>query len=150
VKRFAFRLDRVLDIRVVEEKEQAGRMADAARVVQERAEEAERCQRRERDAEDQLVRSRGERAPAGTLALLDRTMQSVRQKAQRATREHQEAIARFEIERLKYAEASKRRRSLERLRAHRLEEWKAEDNRRDQRETDEVAARMDRKRGWTS
>ena len=86
----------------------------------------------------QLARVGGQTLPAGALANLGRTREVADQGADAARDRVEEAEQRVSEERGLYDEKRRDRRSMERLREHRHDEWRLEQSRSEQKESDAV------------
>jgi flagellar FliJ protein len=142
VKRFRFRLQRVLDLREQHEKDRARSLGEAQSDEQrqrERLEEA--ASRLESAAASVRGKAAVEPVPAGTLRNLGLAVEAAQENVNRAEDRHREAQANVEEERARFHEARKDRRVVERLRERREETWTEEATRADQKEIDQIAAR---------
>ena len=134
--RFRFRLDRVLQLRARAEREQARALGDALREEAKRAEQV-------RDAESSLERSAEQIAeagrtelPAGVLANLGFARHVAQVKCDVAKEDLDEAGRKVEEERGQFDEKRRDRRTIERLREQRHDEWQLDQSRQEQKETD--------------
>jgi len=144
MKRFVFRLERLLNFRHSMEMEQARRLGDVQRVEQERQRAADQARARLANAESQLESAPPEHRTAGTIANLGVLVDAAREANNVAQSKHREAALRTEEERIRYEQARKARRTMERLREHRHGEWQLEANHEEQDAIDEVALRKHR------
>lgn len=139
MKRFAFRLARLLDLREAEEKEQARLLGAALREEEARRIEVEASDARLAEAREQYASTPRDLSQAGTLRNLELTIEALAvENAELATR-HEEALARVVAGRQAFEQARVARRVLERLREHRKEAWGAELSRYEQALSDEAA-----------
>ncbi len=146
MKRFSFRLARVLEVRIAEEKEQARRVAYASQAVEVARAQLLEHRARQAAAEQHVTRHCGETTNAGTLAMLGDALHVARRRAKGSATAHRDALAALEEERRKLGEAMKVRRSLERLRDYQQVEWEVDLGRRERGEMDEIAARREQRR----
>ena len=139
--RFRFRLEPVLRLR---EREEAARMRDVAELERQRGElEAmiRRCQERIRGSKDAVRRKL-----AGPLDLSELrgeaagTMGAMRD-AQALVLDLAVVHRKLEIARAALREAARARRAVELLRERRLESWRREEAKTEQRSLDEIASR---------
>jgi flagellar export protein FliJ len=138
MKRFAFRLERLLQLREAAEKERARELGTALR-----AEEATRRAVRESEARLLQARAQFETTPrelsqAGTLQNLELTIDSLASTLQQLSESHEQSLERLEAERHQFEQARMARRVIERLREHRRVAWGAELSRYEQHASDEV------------
>jgi flagellar FliJ protein len=136
---FRFRLGKVLDLRRQVEKEKAQGVAEARR----RSDEADAT----RDALTEIQEAgRAEVAEAhrmggsiGHLRNMELVLEAMEDHLRQAEEDCREADQSLGECLESYAEAFKERRTLDQLRSRRLEEWKTEMGRREQKDMDEVA-----------
>ena len=136
---FGFSLSKILEFRRHVEQEEARSLAQARR-------EAEAAHQARLDLEEVQARGRAKLAKAHNMGgsvgqirnmefVLNR-MEDHLKKADAACQEADEGV----VERVKiYVDAMKQRRMLDKLRDRRLEEWKVDEGRREQKAMDEVA-----------
>lgn len=136
---FHFSLGRILDLRRQVEKEKARSVASARR----RSEEARRAwedlaeiQRAGRHAMADAHQAGGS---IGQLRNMDFVLEQMAGKLENAQERRQEADEHLVESMKNYTEALRDRKSLDRLRSRRLKEWKTEENRREQKDIDELA-----------
>lgn len=141
MKNFSFRLERVLQLRIVAEQAQAKRLAEARRVEAEKRLFSEAGIARVAEAIEQLAATPSDLRTAGSLSNLILTVEAARARAAAATAEHREALARLDAEITSFEESRQARRAIERLREQRLEAWQRETERTEQGMMDEVALR---------
>jgi flagellar export protein FliJ len=142
MKRFAFRLQRLLELRARAERLEAAAMGAAMRVEdrQRRAlAELEAAERRA--AEQAAAQSSAGPATAGQRAHLDLARESLGRHAEQAGGDVADAAARTEEARAAWGLRRKDRRAVERLRERRLEAWREEGSREEQRTMDDLAQR---------
>ena len=141
MKRFTYRLEKLLNIRASQELEQARTLGVALRLEKTervRSEEIKaRCDTARRQVQDVPARS----LLAGTLVHLGKTVGQFSERAEAAEASHRDACLQLGTERDRYAEARKDRRVLERLKERRHDEWVGENSRTEQAAMDEIAAR---------
>lgn len=142
MKRFTYRLEKLLNIRASQELEQARNLGVALRL-----EEAERLRSEEIKVQCDVARRQVEEKPAGslragTLVHLGRTVGQFVERAEAAEASLRDVHLKLGLERDKYAEARKDRRVLERLKERRQDEWLGESSRSEQAAIDEIAARI--------
>lgn len=141
MKRFAYRLERLLGIRVSREREQARALGVA---LQE--EEHRRARSEEDKARCDAARRQVEVLPAGSLRAgmlvhLGKTVSRFSERTEAAEAALREASRQSGLERDKYTQARKDRRVLERLKERRHSEWMGDNSRAEQAAIDEVAGR---------
>ncbi len=143
MKRFSFRLDRVMQLRLAAERAQAAGVAEARSVEAERRRIAEAAEARVAEATEQVTMPRGA-ATAGTLANLRFALEQARVRAAAAAADHAESVALLEKEMAAFEEARPARRALELLKEERYRSWEQEMGRKEQQQMDEVALRIAR------
>ncbi|HTS88770.1 MAG TPA: hypothetical protein VMG41_09795 [Gemmatimonadales bacterium] len=139
MKRFSFRLDRLLHLREIAEREQARALAVALG-------EEEACRAAVRQSEARLGQAREQFATlprdlsqAGTLRNLDLTIAVLMEQTDQLSREHEASLERVEVARHGFEKARMARRVIERLKEHRQLAWDADVSRLEQSELDETA-----------
>ena len=139
MKRFTFRLDRILDLREKTEKERARLLRDALldedarrRSLEEAASRLDRCA-------EQIVDAGSSVTMAGTLQNLSLTIKAAAGQVDAAEASHQTAEEAVRAEQEMFTEACKDRRVVERLREKRHEEWSVETSRLEQRALDAIS-----------
>ncbi len=147
MKRFAFRLDRLLQLREAAEKERARQLGEALKEEEQRREALRQSQERLADAQDQLSSTPREMSQAGTLRNLELTVDALAGQARSLEDTHEQSVERVEEERVRFEQARVARRVIERLREHRREAWEVEMNRHEQGVNDEVGQRAHGSRG---
>jgi flagellar export protein FliJ len=141
VKRFTFRLERLLQLREAAEKERARQLGEALREEEERREALKASQERLAEARDQRSTTPREMSQAGTLRNLELTLEVLAGQARSLEDTHEKSLERVEEERVRFEQARVARRVIERLREHRREAWGVEVNRHEQGENDEAGQR---------
>lgn len=136
---FNFRLGRVLDLRRQVEQEKARSVAEARR----RSDQAEAARTTlaeiQKAGRAEVARAHRAGGSIGHLRNLELVLEAMEGQLKRAEEDCREADKSL-VESVKhYSEAFKERRTLDQLRSRRLEEWKAEESRREQKDMDEVA-----------
>lgn len=144
MKRFSFRLERLLEFRHSMEREGARRLGEAQRAQEEQRRRVEECAARVADAQAQLAAAPPHCRTAGTLTNLTLLLDAARAAHTYAIAAHREAMTRVDAERVKYEEARQARRTIERLRDRRFEDWQQAVVREDQQVIDEIALRQHR------
>jgi flagellar export protein FliJ len=141
VKKFSFRLERVLQLRILAEQAQARRLADARQYEAEQRLYSEAGAARVAEAISQLAATPSDLRTAGTLSNLVLTVEAARARAAAASAAHRESLARLESEITSFEESRQARRAIERLREQRLAAWQQQVDRMEQGVMDEVASR---------
>ncbi|HEU4587368.1 MAG TPA: flagellar FliJ family protein [Gemmatimonadales bacterium] len=142
MKRFHFRLDRLLQLRAAAEQERARALGRARQHAAERREVAEASARHVLEVVQQLAATPSDLRTAGTLRNLMLTLDAAKLAQTAAEQAHVEAEAALTAELASYDEARQARRALERLRDERRAAWEREAGRVEQQTVDEVALRM--------
>ena len=143
MKRFSFRLDRVMQLRLSAERAQAARLAEAREIEASRRRIVEATEARLAEATEQVTMPRGA-ATAGTLANLRFALEQARTRALAAATDHAESATRLAQEQAAFEEARQARRALERVKEERYRSWEQEMGRKEQQQVDEVALRIAR------
>lgn len=136
---FRFRLGRVLDLRRQVEKEKARHVAEArrrsedARLARENLSEVQRMGRAE------LAEAHRVGGSIGHLRNMELVLEAMENQLREAEKLSQEADESLLESVARYTEAFKARRTLDQLRDRRLEEWRTEESRREQKDMDELA-----------
>ncbi len=138
MKRFSFRLDRVLQLREMAEREQARALARALREEEDRRAAAEAGEARLAEAREQFSTTPRELSQAGTLQNLELTIDALSEKLRDLAADHEKSLEQVERERHQFEQARMARRVIERLREHRKEAWGEELSRDEQRASDET------------
>jgi flagellar biosynthesis chaperone FliJ len=144
MKRFSFRLERVLQLRRAAEQEQARALTEARRQEEERRRAAEESAARFALTVRQLSGTPTDLRTAGTLSNLMLTLEVAEAAAAAASALHREAVTQVDVELAGFDQARQARRAIERLREHRHSDWQQEVSRAEQQEIDEVASRLPR------
>ena len=144
MKRFAFRLERILQFRHSMEREEARRLGEAQRVQEVQRQLVAECAARVAGAQAQLAAAPPFCRTAGTLSNLTLLLEAARAAQAAAEVAHREAVAKVEAERVRYEAARQARRTVERLRERQHEDWQHDMTREDQQVIDEVALRQHR------
>lgn len=139
MKRFAFRLERVLELRHAAEKERARELAQALTEEEAGREALRQSLARLDEARAQLKGNTGERPRAGTLRNLELSVTALARRADELQAAHEQSLERVAAERQQYEQARRDRRVLERLREQRREAWADEYQRWEQGVSDETA-----------
>ena len=147
MKRFAFRLERVLQLREIAEREQGRALARALREEAERRAQAEKGETRLALARAQFLETPKELSQAGTLQNLELTIAALSTELRSLAKHHAESLERVETERHQFEQARMARRVIERLREQRREAWGDELSRYEQRVSDETALQRTRVNG---
>jgi flagellar export protein FliJ len=146
VKRFRFRLERLLGLREAAERERARSLGVAARAAAAAREEADASARRCVAAQQQIARALGAPLPAGLVSHLAASLARIA-----TTRDaHEQASSAAEAARddalTDYQQAHRERRVLERLSEIRRDAHETEAAREERRQMDEIAAQFSRRR----
>jgi flagellar export protein FliJ len=139
MKRFAFRLERLLQLREASERERARELGQARREEEQRRAEVVASEARLLEARQQFAATPRELSQAGTLQNLELTMESLSNNLQQLSETHEQSLARLEAERQQFEQARMARRVIERLREHRRLAWGEELSRHEQSMSDETA-----------
>ena len=140
MKRFAFRLERLRELRERAEREQASVLGAAMRAEQERRDALERAQRDYETSTEQVVRvGSGQTLPAGSLRNLDLTRDAASVRIEAAEESLRAAAEQVEAEQTIYGEKRRDRKVVEMLKEKRLEAWKEDVSRAEQKDIDHVA-----------
>lgn len=141
MKRFNFRLDRVLELREAAERLQAGVLGRANEIAAERQRESEASASQLAIVQAQAGQTGDVPTAAGLRAAIGMTMQAAQVQVElneaallEAQLQHAEEMARF-------AEARMARRTIERLKEQRAADWVEAANRAEQGDIDEIAQR---------
>jgi flagellar export protein FliJ len=142
VKRFAFRLERVRELRERAERAQAAELGAAMRAEQERGQALGQARRALEIADEQAGAAPVDRSvAAGSLRNLDLARDAAARQVSAAGDRLREARARTGAEQEKYGEKRRDLRVVERLKEKRLETWREEVSRDEQKTIDGVALR---------
>ncbi|MBK8005960.1 MAG: flagellar export protein FliJ [Gemmatimonadetes bacterium] len=140
MKRFTFRLERLLQLREAAEQERARELASARHEEEARRNDAEEAARRLEEARRQAAESHAGYMQAGTLRNLELSIGALTVQRQAAAQQHEQSLERLEAERQQYEAARRDRRVIERLREQRHAAWGEEYNRWEQGVLDETAS----------
>ena len=147
MKRFAFRLERLLQLREAAERAQARQLAGALRQEEADREAVRESEIRLAEARAQLVTTPRELSQAGTLRNLELAIDALADQAREWSQTHEQSLERLETERHEFERARMARRVIERLREHRRETWGDELTRHEQGESDEHGLQQSRSKG---
>jgi flagellar FliJ protein len=140
VKRFAFRLERIRELRERAERERAASLGLAMRAEQESVDDLARAHRDfERAGESAAEAAARGTLPAGTLGNFDLSRDAATVRIEAAQAELEAARVRVAEEQEQYAAARRDLRVIERLKEKRFEAWREAGAREEQKETDSVA-----------
>jgi flagellar FliJ protein len=139
MKRFKFRLERLLALRSRLEREQAKALGHAIQVETAQRQVREEAAERWGQCESELAGATGPVASAGMLRNLDLTLRAAAQDLDAAETSHHQAEDRVRDEQERFGEARKDRRVVERLRERRHGEWERKSERWEQGELDGIA-----------
>ncbi len=139
MKRFSFRLERLLQLRESAERERARELGVALRDEADRRADAMAGEERLAEARAQLFETSRGRAQAGTLQNLDLAICAMARESRALADQHERSLERLELERQQFEQARMARRVLERLREQRHEAWTDEYGRWEQAQMDETA-----------
>jgi flagellar export protein FliJ len=139
MKRFSFRLERLLQLREAAEQERARELGVARRDEAERRADAVAGEERLAEARAQLAETSRGRAQAGTLQNLDLAIGALARESQALADSHERSLERLEIERRQFEQARMAKRVLERLREQRHDAWNDAYTRWEQAQMDETA-----------
>lgn len=139
MKRFLFRLERLLQLRQASEKERARELAQATQEEEVRRAAVVESEARLLEARAQCQSTPRELSQAGTLQNLQLAMESLSADVRQLTETHEQSLERLESERQQFDQARMARRVIERLREHRRIAWGEEYARHEQRLSDETA-----------
>jgi flagellar export protein FliJ len=123
MKRFTFRLDRLLQLREAAERERARLLGEAMRDEEARRQAVRESEERLSEARSQLMGTPTQLSQAGTLRNLVLTVDALAVRSQELTVTHEQSLERLELERHQFEHARMDRRVLERLKAQRREAW---------------------------
>lgn len=147
MKRFSFRLERVLQLREMAEREQARALAGALREEEERRAAALAGEARLAQARHQFLETPRELSQAGTLQNLDLAIEALPAELRQLAEHHEASLERVEAERSHFEQARMARRVIERLREQRREAWGEELSRHEQGVSDEVGLQRSQRNG---
>lgn len=142
MKRFAFRLERLRELRERAEREQAAVLGAAMRAEQRERDGLARAQRDYERLGDEIGRTAGAAPlPAGLLDGLGLARDAAGARIDAAANAVEQANARVVEEQERYGEKRRDLRVVEKLKEKRLETWKDDVSRAEQKEVDDVALR---------
>jgi flagellar FliJ protein len=135
MRRFRFRLEGLLRVRTVRERQARRELADLLRFLREAEARLEQARVEVREAEARLLEARDARALRSAAAFLDQA----RLEAVAAEQRVGELKAQVEVAWARFLHARTERRVVERLRERQLQEHRREEERREQTQADEAA-----------
>lgn len=141
MRKFDFRLERVLQLRLQAEQERARRLGEARAAETAAREDAERSAARVAQTGERVAEVTGEHTPAGLVGSLLLTLEAARARALAAAEQHAAMREQLETERTAFDEARQARRALEKLKEKQHGAWTRDVNRKEQAHLDEVALR---------
>jgi flagellar export protein FliJ len=147
VKRFTFRLERLLQIREAAEQEKARLLGVALREEETAKQAAIDGQARLDQARDQLTRISQAPAQAGLLRNLELSVEQLTHQLRQLNEAHAKTVAQVDAERILFEEARMAKRVIERLKQQRRETWNQELARYEQSLSDETASFLARENG---
>jgi len=139
MKRFVFRLERLLQLRESAERERARDLGAALRTEADCRAEALAGEGRLAGARAQLAETSRGVAHAGTLQNLDLAIGALARESKALADQHERSLERLELERRQFEQARMAKRVLERLREQRRGAWNEAYSRWEQGEMDESA-----------
>ncbi len=145
MKRFEFRLERLLQLRASAERQQARMLSESLQTEEHKRRALEEVVARHEEAQRQLERHG--KTLAGTLVNLVWTVDAFATQEQVAGEELRNATRQAGVERERFRQAHQARRVLERLRERRRVGWEIAGMREEQAMMDEVAALQVRRSG---
>ena len=146
MKRFRFRLERLLQLRERREREQAQALGLALREEEDRRDARDEAAERLGRIGEQIADAGTSVTRAGTLRNLGLTVEAALDQAEAAERSHEESLERLRDEQERYGEARRERRVIERLRERRRDDWREDLKRDEQQEQDGHARHQARER----
>jgi len=142
MKKFSFRLERVLQLRVMAEQERAAALAEARAAEAAARADAEGCAAMFAEAVEQVAAMRTAVSQAGTLGNLHLPLEAAAARASAAAARHRETQAALEAVRVGWEEARQARMAIEKLRDQRRAQWEQDVAKYEQAGLDEIAIRM--------
>ena len=139
MRNFRFRLEQLLDLRAAAEEATARKLADARHTVTGARNMVERIVRSESELRQQVGRALRETGSVGAVQNLDIVREQLARQRLAAEAQLSEAETRLSEALAAHQQAHQEREILDRLRARRSEEWRVENQRREQAVLDEVA-----------
>jgi flagellar FliJ protein len=140
VKRFTFRLERLLQLRESEEKEKARSLGVALQAEETARAALDEGQARVDEARDQYTRIAGAPAQAGLLRNLELSVEQLSHQLALLREAHARCVTRVDEERALFEEARMAKRVIERLKDQRRAAWNVELARYEQSLSDETAS----------
>lgn len=140
MKRFSFRLERLLQLRQSAEREMARLLGVALRAEEAAKLTADAGQARLEEARDQLTRIARAPAQAGLLRNLELSVEQLSHQLRLLNEAHAKCVAKVDVERIQFEEARMAKRVIERLKQQRREAWNVELARYEQGLSDESAS----------
>lgn len=151
MKRFTFRLERVRELRERAERTQAAELGAAMRTERQRREALAAAQSALAEAAQQAAgAATGTALPAGALRNLELAREAASRQVDAAGERLAEARQRTEQEQQKYGDTRRDLRVVERLKEKRLDAWREEATRDEQKTIDGVALRRHQSGGTKS
>jgi flagellar export protein FliJ len=141
------RLERLLRLRSVAEREQARELAEAIRSEEQRRQGSEEASARLERCGQQLLSAASDVQSVGTLRHLGQAVRTAAWDARRAEVNHTASTEVLRSEQEKFNEARKERRVVERYRERRQELWELEAARLEQKRMDEIERHQRARRG---
>jgi flagellar protein FliJ len=141
VRKYHFTLQTALELRIREEEQEQRRLARAQRLARDRRRDLERTRKRHHAMASSLRGGGGQGATValGELEHAARVLADLRGRMNDQQRRLEEAESEVEARRTELVEASRARRTLERLSEQREAEHRREEQQREQREWNEAA-----------
>ena len=139
MKRFNFRLERLLNLRSQEETEKARELSRAIRREEEMRTAREAARARLERCQVQSGDPASSSTPAGMLRNLNITVNRVADLVEAAEEDHRASASALDAVRDEFGEARKERHVIERLRERRHDAWRLDASREEQKECDGVA-----------
>lgn len=140
MKRFSFRLERLLQLREAEEQERARQLGLALHDEEQAREAMEQGQARLWAAQEQLSRITRAPAQAGLLRNLELSVEQLTHQVALLSEAHGKCVEKVDAERARFEEARMAKRVIERLKEQRREAWNQELARYEQSLSDETAS----------
>ena len=147
MKRFTFRLERLLQLREAAEQEKARNLGVALQEEDVAKQAVTEGQARRDEAVGQLARISQAPAQAGLLRNLELSVEQLTHQLHLLNEAHAKALARVDAERSAFEEARMAKRVIERLKEQRREAWTQELARHEQSLSDETASYLARENG---
>ncbi|MEO8633728.1 MAG: hypothetical protein ABI587_00485 [Gemmatimonadales bacterium] len=147
MKRFAFRLERLLQLREAAERERARELGVALREEADRRADAVAGDARLADARAQRTASGHGVVRAGTLQNLDLAVGALARESKALSDIHERSLDKVELERGQFEQARMAKRVLERLREQRLAAWHEAYGQWEQGQMDESASQRAHTKG---